>query len=155
MSKVAGIHNKSPETYPTSPTVSNILETLRQDVSASPTLFGTSFTSILAGLLSFTPSVNNAKAIVMVSGVIESPSAGNNIITLQIVLDPSGSDIVELTVVLESLAGSPAEPVPFSMVVETASLGVSAPQTIDVQAKTTSGTAVAADVSTVIMVTSA
>ena len=149
MSKVAGIHNKSPETYPTSPIVSNVLQTLR-GINPSASV-GLSFATILSSFISFTPSVAGAYATVMVSGIIESPSPDGEI-TVQIVLDPSGLDIVELTSTFEVKAAY--SPVPFSLVVRTASL-VSAPQTIDVQAKGLSGTATAADISAVVVVTSA
>ena len=152
MGKIAGLKNKSPETYPQAPIVSNVLETLR-GVNPSA-LIGGSFASILTSLIMFTPSAAGAYATVMVSGIIESPNPDGEM-TLQIVLDPSGSDIVELTSTFEvTTAGSP---VPFSMVVRTGSLGPSGPQSIDVQAKTTSGlgTATAADISAVVIVTSA
>ncbi len=150
MSKVAGIHNKSPETYPQAPIQSNVLETLR-GVNPSASIGG-SFATILTSLIMFTPSMAGAYATVMVSGVIQSPSPDGEV-TLQIVLDPSGADIVELTSTFEVKAAY--TPVPFSMVVETASLGAIAPQSIDVQAKGLSGTAVAADISVVVIVTSA
>jgi hypothetical protein len=152
MSKVAGIHNKSPETYPQAPTKSNVLQTLR-GVNASAPITG-SFASILASLISFVPSVAGAYATIMVSGIIQSPSPDGEM-TLQIVLDPYGLDIVELTSTFEVYADG--SPVPFSTVVRTGSLGAVAPQSIDVQAKTTSGsgTATAADISVVVIVTSA
>ncbi len=151
MSKVAGIHNKSPETYPQAPIQSNVLETLR-GVNPSASIGNGSFATILTSLIMFTPSMAGAYATVMVSGVIQSPSPDGEV-TLQIVLDPSGADTVELTSTFEVKAAY--TPVPFSMVVETASLGAIAPQSIDVQAKGLSGTAVAADISIVVMVTSA
>ena len=150
MSKVVGIHNKSPETYPQAPTKSNVLETLR-GVNPSAPING-SFASILTSLIMFTPSVAGAYATVSVSGFIESPSPDGEM-TLQIVLDPSGSDIVELASTFEVHAAG--APVPFSMVVRTGSL--TGPHSIDVQAKTTSGsgTATAAGISVVVIVTSA
>ncbi len=151
MSKVAGIHNKSPETYPQAPIQSNVLETLR-GVNPSASIVNGSFATILTSPIMFTPSMAGAYATVMVSGVIQSPSPDGEV-TLQIVLDPSMADIVELTSTFEVKAAY--TPVPFSMVVETASLGAIAPQSIDVQAKGLSGTAVAADISVVVIVTSA
>lgn len=153
MSKIAGIKNKSPETYPSPPAKSNVLQTLSK-VNAPPggpvAIVNGSFTSLLggAGPISFTPAVSGAYATIMVSGVLEnaSPTAGQT--TVAIFLDTFNQYQIQPEV---KTAGAP---VPFSLVFETANLGVAGPHMVDVQAQAASGTSSAIDVSVVVIVTS-
>lgn len=149
MSKIAGVKNKSPETYPQSFGTPTVLETLR-GVNAGPAALSSSFATILAAPVMFTPSVAGAKAIVMVSGVIESVSEPTEV-TVEILNVPD--EVYEI--VFGANTGRP--PIPFSLSYEIPDLGAVAPQTIDVQAKTNTGgaTAEVTSVSIVVMVTSA
>ncbi len=152
MSKIAGIKNKSPETYPSPPAKSNVLQTLSK-VNAPPggpvAIVNGSFTSLLggAGPISFTPAVSGAYATIMVSGVLENASPAGQT-TVAIFLDTFPQYQIQHEV---KTAGAP---VPFSLVFETANLGVAGPHMVDVQAQAASGTSSAIDVSVVVIVTS-
>ena len=151
MSKIAGIKNKSPETYPGPRVKPTVVQTLSTNNPLDVTVTGT-FATILNAPLSFTPEVSGVKAILMVSGVLQTPSP-NGQTTVAIVLDPSGVDEILLEASVEVNASE--SPIPFSLVFETGVgvLTTGVPVTIDVQAKTTSGsgTSVATDASLVII----
>jgi len=150
MSKIAGIKNKSPETYPSSPTKSNVLQTLSKFNTAPVTVVNGSFTSLFGGVgpISFTAAVAGAFATIMVSGVLESASPAGPT-TVAIFVDTVNVYEIQLEV---QTAGAP---VPFSLVFETGSLGVAGSHQVDVRAETSSGTASAIDTSVVVIVTSA
>ena len=149
MSKIAGIKNKSPETYPGPRVKPTVVQTLSTNNPLDVPVTGT-FATILNAPLSFTPEVPGVKAILMVSGVLQTPSP-NGQTTVAIVLDPSGVDEILLEASVEVNASE--SPIPFSLVFETGVLTTGVPVTIDVQAKTTSGsgTSVATDASLVII----
>lgn len=151
MSKLAGIKNKSPETYPGPRVKPTVVQSLSTNNPLDVTFNGT-FATILTGPLSFTPEVPGVKALIMVSGVLQTPSPSGET-TVAIILDPSGSDTILLEAVVE--VSTSESPIPFSLVFETGVLTTGVPVTIDVQAKTTSGsgTAVATDASLVIIAT--
>ena len=90
MSKIAGIKNKSPETYPGPRVKPTVVQTLSTNNPLDVPVTGT-FATILNAPLSFTPEVPGVKAILMVSGVLQTPSP-NGQTTVAIVLDPSGVD---------------------------------------------------------------
>ena len=149
MSKIAGIKNKSPETYPGPRVKPTVVQTLSTNNPLDVPVTGT-FATILNAPLSFTPEVSGVKAILMVSGVLQTPSP-NGQTTVAIVLDPLGIDEILLEASIEVNASE--SPIPFSLVFETGVLTTGVPVTIDVQAKTTSGsgTSVATDASLVII----
>lgn len=147
MGKIAGLKNKSPETYPQSQAQPTIVQTLSGKNTSSVPLTN-AFATILASPISFTPPAG-AMTVVMVSGVIDSPSPTSETITVEILIDLS----LAIEIVFDANPGD--TPVPFSLVYETGIL--TGTQTIDVQAKTGAGgaTAVATDVSVVVIVSSA
>ena len=149
MSKIAGIKNKSPETYPGPRVKPTVVQTLSTNNPLDVPVTGT-FATILSAPLSFTPEVSGVKAILMVSGVLQTPSP-NGQTTVAIVLDPLGIDEILLEASIEVNASE--SPIPFSLVFETVVLTTGVPVTIDVQAKTTSGsgTSFATDASLVII----
>ena len=149
MSKIAGIKNKSPETYPGPRVKPTVVQTLSTNNPLDVPVTGT-FATILNAPLSFTPEVSGVKAILMVSGVLQTPSP-NGQTTVAIVLDPLGIDEILLEASIEVNASE--SPIPFSLVFETGVLTTGVPVTIDVQAKTTSGsgTSVATNASLVII----
>ena len=147
MSKIAGIKNKSPETYPGPRVNPTVVQTLSTNNPLDVPVTGT-FATILNAPLSFTPEVSGVKAILMVSGVLQTPSP-NGQTTVAIVLDPLGIDEILLEASIEVNASE--SPIPFSLVFETGVLTTGVPVTIDVQARTATGTSVATDASLVII----
>lgn len=148
MSKVAGIHNKSPETYPGPRAKSTVLQTLSKvqppgsvPLSAATSLLGA------AGPLMFTPLVA-ANAVFLFSGVLQAGSPGTTTVSL---VDLTTST-TESSITVEVPAGT--NPVPFSMVFEVTGLSAGVPQTFDVQG-TTAGTSSALDSSLVAIVATA
>lgn len=145
MSKIAGIKNKSPETYPEGVPVPTVLETLR-NVNAGPVSLTTAFAVIVAAP-AFTPEVT-AKATVMVSGVLQNASAAG---PANVAIFSEGSPVYTVQVEVQT-AGAP---VPFSLTFEITGLTAHVTESIDVRAEMVSGTASAVDVSVVVIVTSA
>lgn len=150
MSKIAGIKNKSPETYPGPKAKPTVVETL-STTNVSTAAIGTGFATLLVAPLSFTPEVPGVKATILVSGVLQTPSP-NGQTTVAIVLD---NETAPPAYELAFEVNASDSPIPFSLVFETTVLTPSAPLTIDVQAKTASGSAVATDVSLVVMASTA
>ena len=152
MSKLAGIKNKSPETYPGPRVKPTVVQSLSIANNSGGIQVGSAFATILPAPLSFTPEVPGVKAVIMVSGVFGTPSPSGQV-TVAIILDPTGSDTILLEAVVE--VNSAESPIPFSLVFETSVLSVGVPVTIDVQAKTAAGgdTAVASGASLVIIAT--
>lgn len=148
MSKIAGIKNRSPETYPDGTPGPTVLQTLR-NVNAGPAPIANAF-SVIVAPPAFTPDVS-ANAVVMVSGVLQSALPAAEAVNVAIFVD--GSPVY--TIQAEAQPGT-GEPTPFSLTFEEGGLTAHAPVTINVQAQTvTSGaTAAAVEVSVVVIVTS-
>jgi hypothetical protein len=150
MPKIAGIKNRSPETYPVSKGKPALVET-QSNVNTTHTVTDVA-SSIVEAPISFqAPATGSSKAIVMVSGVLSSPSAGGIDVTVNVLVDtdvpsPPGTVVVAVP--------ATDAPVPFSLVFETTAFTPSSMQTIDVQADTSAGTVVAGGVSFVVMVSS-
>ena len=137
MSKIAGIKNKSPETYPGPRVKPTVVQTLSTNNPLDVTVNGT-FATILNAPLSFTPEVPGVKAILMVSGVLQTPSPSGET-TVAIVLDPSGGDDDPPRGRGRSEHQRIAHPVQPGLRDGVGVLTTGVPVTIDVQAKTTSG----------------
>lgn len=148
MGKIAGLKNKSPETYPSAPIQSNVLQTLAK-ANAGPIAINNSSPTSLIGVLPimFTPPVS-AKALVLFSGVLQSASPSAASTNVEIILD--GSPVYTYAVEVKT-AGAP---VAYGIAFDITGLSAS-PHTIDIQAQATSGTSQAIDGSAVVIVTSA
>ncbi len=147
MSKIAGIKNKSPETYPRAPVPSTVLET-RSKTGGTVTLNAVTYTSLLSAPVSLAVAVN-ANFIAMFSGVLVNGAPG--ITTVQLYLDEAPLSPA-FTVQAEVPAG--AAPVPVSFVFETPGTLAAGTWTFDVVARTASGAATALDGSLVVMAVS-
>lgn len=146
MGKIAGLKNKSPETYPSAPIVSNVLQTLAK-VGGMVSIGSGGLTSLLSAPIMFTPPVS-AEALVLFSGVLQSASPSAASTNVEIILD--GIPVYTYAVEVKIAGGPVAYGIAFDIT------GLSAgPHTIDVQAQATSGTSQAIDGSAVVIVTSA
>ena len=150
MSKIAGIKNKSPETYPVSKGKPSIAQT-QSNVSTTHTVTDVA-SSIVDAAISFqAPSTGGSRAIVMVSGVLSSPSGSGIRATVNVLVDTDVPSPPGTVVVAVPTADAP---VPFSLVFETTAFAANSMHTIDVEASTNAGTVVAGGVSFVVMVSS-
>ncbi len=147
MGKIAGLKNKSPETYPSAPIQSNVLQTLAK-ANAGPIAINNSSPTSLIGVLPimFTPPVS-AKALVLFSGVLQSASSAATT-NVEVILD--GNPVYTYGVQVKT-AGAP---VAYGIAFDITGLSAS-PHTIDIQAQAVSGTSQAIDGSAVVIVTSA
>jgi hypothetical protein len=147
--KIAGMKNRSPETYPSAPIKSNVLETLPKVGPGSPVAINSSSpTSLLSSPISFTPAVS-AKALVLFSGVLQTASPSAAATNVEVIVD--GTPVYTYAVDVKT-AGAP---VPFGIAFDVTGGLSASPHTIDIQAQATSGTSQAIDGSAVVVVTSA
>jgi hypothetical protein len=147
MSKIAGIKNKSPETYPQATAPSTVLET-GSKTGGTVVLNDASYTSLLSAPVSLTVTVS-AKFTVMFSGVLQEGAPA--ITTVQLFLEEA-----PLSPPFTVQAEVPAAvfPVSVSFVFETALLSPGT-YTFDVKGETAAGASVSLDASLVVMATSA
>lgn len=145
MGKIAGLKNKSPETYPSAPIRSNVLQTLSK-VGGTVSIGSGGLTSLLSAPIMFTPAVS-AKALVLFSGVLQNASSAATT-NVEVILD--GNPVYTYGVQVKT-AGAP---VAYGIAFDITGLSAS-PHTIDIQAQADSGTSQAIDGSAVVIVTSA
>ena len=150
MSKIAGIKNKSPETYPVSKGKPSIAQT-QSNSQYHPYGDGRRLFNRHAAISFQAPSTGGSRAIVMVSGVLSSPSGSGIQATVNVLVDTDVPSPPGTVVVAVPTADAP---VPFSLVFETTAFAANSMHTIDVEASTNAGTVVAGGVSFVVMVSS-
>lgn len=145
MSKIAGLRGRSPETYATR-RESGDVQTITDSSAGAVGLSNGSFTDLIAPIA--LPGAGGFRAIVMYSGVLETPAPGPVTVEAQIVV---GGDNVYTQLIQVNAASSP---VSFSMVFETEFLGAGPPG-VFVRAMTTNvgDTANSVDASVVVIAT--
>ncbi len=131
MGKIAGLKNKSPETYPQSQAQPTIVQTL-QNVLALASLSNADFVNLVTPV-AFEAS-GGARVVLLFSGYLDTPAPGAVTVEVEVQID---GDPAVFTATFNT-GDATTTPTPFSFVFETASLGAG-PHSIQIEAETTSG----------------
>lgn len=131
MGKIAGLKNKSPETYPQSQAQPTIVQTLG-NVLALASLSNADFVNLVTPV-AFEAS-GGARVVLLFSGYLDTPAPGAVTVEVEVQID---GDPAVFTATFNT-GDATTTPTPFSFVFETASLGAG-PHSIQIEAETTSG----------------